>query len=127
MAITKQFLSDQRVLLSFRLSINAAYGARKAFLVAEFNDWRPVEMNGDKSGGFSLTVEVDGDKPEGYEYRFVLQDQDGSERFTNDWHADEYRQNEFGTDNSVVHVVPQQQQDHQKVNKLSEPARLTVV
>lgn len=109
MAITKQFLSGQRVLLSFTLSINAAYGARKAFLLAEFNDWQPVEMCRDKTGGFILNVEVDGDKPEGYEYRFVLQDEEGSERFTNDWHADDYRQNAFGSDNSVVHVVVKKQ------------------
>ena len=124
MAIIKQFLSGQRVLLSFTLSINAAYGARKAFLVAEFNDWRPMEMIGDKTGGFSLTVEVDVDKPDGYEYRFILQDEDGSERFTNDWHADEYRQNEFGTDNSVVHVLSYQQGIQQELKTAPEPEPL---
>lgn len=127
MAIIKQFLSDQRVLLSFTLSINAAYGARKAFLVAEFNDWQPVEMIGDKAGGFSITVEVDRNKPDGYEYRFVLQGEDGSEKFTNDWHADEYRQNEFGTDNSVVRVASLQKANQKRGKKAPGIMKLTVI
>jgi 1,4-alpha-glucan branching enzyme len=74
--------------------------ANTVALCGEFNDWDPIQhpMKRRKDGSFSLTVSL---KP-GDEYRFrYLVD---GERWENDWEADKYVPNEFGTEDSVVVV-----------------------
>jgi 1,4-alpha-glucan branching enzyme len=78
----------------------AQVDANTAALCGEFNDWDATKhpMKRRKDGSFSLTVSL---KP-GHEYRFrYLVD---GERWENDWEADEYVPNEFGTEDSVVVV-----------------------
>jgi len=74
--------------------------ARKASLCGEFNSWstqsHPMKRRLD--GGFSTTLTL----PAGREYRFrFLLD---GERWENSWQADDYRPNEFGTEDSVIRV-----------------------
>ena len=74
--------------------------ANTVALCGEFNDWDPTQhpMKRRKDGSFSLTISL---KP-GDEYRFrYLVD---GERWENDWEADKYLPNEFGTEDSVVVV-----------------------
>ncbi len=74
--------------------------ASKATLCGEFNDWEidSLPMKRLKKGGFSATVSlpVDGS----YRFRYVLDGQ----RWENDWQADDYVANGFGSDDSVVHL-----------------------
>ena len=78
----------------------AEVNANTVALCGEFNDWDPTQhpMKRRKDGSFSLTISL---KP-GDEYRFrYLVD---GERWENDWEADKYLPNEFGTEDSVVVV-----------------------
>jgi 1,4-alpha-glucan branching enzyme len=74
--------------------------ARTAALCGEFNQWDPEKhpMKRQKNGGFSTTISL---KPgKSYRFRYLL---DG-ERWENDWDADQYIPNEFGTQDSVVKI-----------------------
>ena len=75
-----------------------ASGAASAALVGDFNAWStdatPMERNGDE---FEVTMPLSAGE---HRYRFLL---DG-ERWENDWQADDYRPNEFGSDDSIRRV-----------------------
>ena len=78
----------------------AQVNANTAAVCGEFNEWDAAHhpMKRRKDGGFSLTISL---KP-GNEYRFrYLLD---GERWENDWEADKYLPNEFGSEDSVVVV-----------------------
>lgn len=74
--------------------------ARKVTLCGEFNDWnrKSHPMKRRKDGSFSLTVSL----PTGryYRYRYFL---DGK-RWENDYAADEYLPNPYGSDDSIIKV-----------------------
>lgn len=74
--------------------------AEKAFLVGEFNEWDKAEcpMKRLKDGSFSATVTLDSGKD--YRYKYLLDDQ----RWENDWQADAYAPNTFGSEDSLVTV-----------------------
>lgn len=74
--------------------------AETVFLCGEFNDWNKTQhqLILRKKGNFSLTISLSVGKE--YRYRFWV---DGN-RWENDWHADKYVPNEFGTEDSVVIV-----------------------
>jgi 1,4-alpha-glucan branching enzyme len=74
--------------------------ARSAALCGEFNDWNPDThpMRMKKDGSYYVSVSLDAGAT--YRYRFFI---DG-ERWENDWEAEEYRSNEFGSDDSVITV-----------------------
>jgi 1,4-alpha-glucan branching enzyme len=74
--------------------------AKAACLVGEFNGWdrKAHPMKRLKDGGFSATVSLAAGQA--YRYRFLL---DGA-HWENDWAADEYVANEFGTEDSLVRV-----------------------
>lgn len=95
--LKKRFSKDgKKCRVTFDLP--ADVNAEKASLCGEFNDWdkEAQPMKKLKDGGFTagLTLEV------GKEYRFRYW-LDGN-RWENDWAADAYRPNEFGTDDSIV-------------------------
>jgi 1,4-alpha-glucan branching enzyme len=74
--------------------------AETVHLCGEFNEWDETAhpMKRRKDGNFSLTVSL---KPgQEYRFRYLL---DG-ERWENDWEADAYVPNPFGTEDSVVKV-----------------------
>ena len=74
--------------------------AQTVALCGEFNQWDPTKhpMKRRKDGSFSLAVAL---KPGNeYRYRYLL---DG-EAWENDWAADRYVPNTFGTEDSVVVV-----------------------
>ena len=81
-------------------SLPAKVGAKSVALCGEFNEWdaekHPLKPR--KDGSFSTTVSLKA----GAEYRFrYLVD---GERWENDWDADKYLPNEFGSEDSVVVV-----------------------
>jgi 1,4-alpha-glucan branching enzyme len=84
--------------VTFELPANV--NAEKVSLCGEFNEWDPEKnpLKKSKDGSFSITISL---KPgRSYRYRYLV---DG-ERWENDWSADEYLPNEFGSDDSVVHI-----------------------
>ena len=84
--------------VTFELPANV--NAEKVSLCGEFNEWDPEKnpLKKSKDGNFSITISL---KPgRSYRYRYLV---DG-ERWENDWSADEYLPNEFGSDDSVVHI-----------------------
>jgi hypothetical protein len=91
-------VAPEVVLVTFRLP--ATVGAGRVNLVGEFNDWSPTRTPMTSSDGW-FWVEVPLRPGQSYRYRYLL---DG-ERWENDWAADAYLPNEFGTDDSVI-VVP---------------------
>jgi len=78
----------------------AGVQATTAALCGDFNDWDAGKhpMKRKKDGSFSASLFL---KPgQSYRFRYLL---DG-ERWENEWEADEYLPNQFGSDDSVVKV-----------------------
>jgi len=84
--------------VTFRLPKEAAPDARMVTVVGDFNNWNLTEtkMKKLKNGDFTTTLEL----PSNREYRFkYLID---ASRWENDWCADKYVRNRYGSDDSVV-------------------------
>ena len=98
--LKKQFLKSKPVCkVTFRLAKEACETADSVKLVGDFNEWNvdeAVEMKALKKGGFKTVLNLETGK--NYEFRYLI---DG-ETWENDWEADQYAPNEFGTENSVV-------------------------
>jgi len=90
--------SDRVGTVAVTFRVPAELGARSARLLGEFSDWSPLPMAPAADGGYELTVEV----PAGaaYRFRYLLDDA----RWANDWEADDYVPNEYGSDDSLVVV-----------------------
>lgn len=104
MSVKKQYLkSKPQCKVTFRLDKKTVGNqARKAFLAAEFNEWRPenTPMKALKNGDFTVTVTLE--KGREYQYRYVV---DGKDWVT-DSEADKYVSSgvDHSTQNSVVIV-----------------------
>ena len=105
MSLKKKYLkSKPEVKVTFEVNKEAAEDAAQAFLLAEFNDWQPVELKKLKNGCFKAELSVPTDQQESFEFKYRFVDESGNERFDNDWEADAYRPNALGSDNSVLLV-----------------------
>jgi hypothetical protein len=96
---TKQYFhggSECRV--TFRMPAEAAPDAKYISIVGDFNDWNPVKtpMKRLKNGDFHVTLTLPSNRE--YRFRYIV---DGN-HWENDWSADRYDPNDFGTDDSVV-------------------------
>ena len=82
-------------------SMPALDGVTALYLVGSFNDWNetgtPLVHGAD--GGWSVALTLDA----GWAHQYRFRDQDGS--WHNDWAADSYVPNEFGSENSVVDLT----------------------
>lgn len=69
-------------------------------LVGDFNDWNPDETKLEEraDGRFSTTLSLEPDSE--YRYRYLL---DG-ERWENDWDADDYVPNDYGSEDSLLRL-----------------------
>lgn len=74
--------------------------AKKVSLCGEFNDWSPKahRMQPRKDGRFTITLSLEAGRP--YRFKYLL---DGR-RWENDWAADAYVANSFGSDDSLVEL-----------------------
>jgi len=72
--------------------------ATTASLCGEFNKWNPTAhlMKKLKNGGFSATISLEVGKT--YRFKYLLDGQ----RWENDWAADGYVPNRYGTEDSLV-------------------------
>lgn len=86
--------------VTFTLPKEAAGVAEKAVVVGDFNGWDKGSspMKRLRTGGFEITLELPSKKD--YRFRYFIDDC----RWENDWRADEYKPNPYGSDDSVVIV-----------------------
>ena len=79
-------------------SVPAEIGADSVALCGEFNGWDPEKhpLKKRKDGSFSTTISL----KTGLSYRFRYWINNSV--WENDWEADDYISNEFGTEDSVV-------------------------
>jgi 1,4-alpha-glucan branching enzyme len=85
--------------VSVTFELPSSIWAERVNLVGDFNDWDSTrhEMRQSRvDGNWRITLEL----PVGaeYQFRYLVNGHD----WHNDWHADKYVSNEYGTDNSVV-------------------------
>jgi 1,4-alpha-glucan branching enzyme len=81
-------------------SLPAEVEAKSVALCGDFNGWDNNDyiMKKLKKGGFSITISLPAGRS--YRFRYLL---DG-ERWENDWAADSYLPNSYGSEDSVVVV-----------------------
>jgi len=99
--IKKQYLkSNGSCNVTFRLPKEAAPDAQVVTIVGDFNSWNLTEnqMKKLKNGDFKATLKLHRDKE--YRFRYFID----STRWENDWCADKYVPNTFGSDDSLVIV-----------------------
>lgn len=96
--IYKETLPDGRkVRVTFE--VPSSIWAERVNLVGDFNDWDTAahEMRQARNdGNWRITIELPAGRQ--YQFRYLVNGRD----WHNDWHADKYLPNRFGTDNSVV-------------------------
>jgi 1,4-alpha-glucan branching enzyme len=94
----KSYSKNQRTCrVTFELP--AVVEAPAARVVGDFNGWSGgAEMTKRKDGRLSVTVSLEAGRV--YRYRFLLH----GERWENDWEADAYVANEFGSEDSLIKV-----------------------
>ena len=78
----------------------AAVQAESASLCGDFNGWShdTLPMTKRRDGRFSVTLSLG--SQQSYRYRFLV---DGK-RWENDWAADDYVRNIYGTDDSLIQI-----------------------
>ncbi len=98
---TKQYFNGGLTCrVTFRLPFEAAADARKVTIAGDFNKWDKtcMPMKQVTRGDYLITIDLQSNR----EYRFKYLIDDHS--WENDWYADRYVANEFGSDDSVVSV-----------------------
>ncbi len=101
LGFVKQYLKNGSLCkVTFRLPKDAAPDAQQVTIVGDFNEWDTTKtpLTRLKNGDFSITLDLESNKD--YRFKYFI---DG-ERWENDWKADVYAPNDFGTDDSVVMV-----------------------
>ena len=98
--IKKQYLKSGACKVTFRLPKEAASDANVVAIVGDFNDWsiEANQMKKQKNGDFTITLELQPGRE--YRYKYLIDGQ----TWENDWNADRYEQNAYGTDDSIVAV-----------------------
>lgn len=110
--LKKRKLPNDKVRVTF--SMSALEGVGQLFLVGEFNEWHetatPMTQHDDGSWSVALTLENNRE----YHYRYLA---DGH-TWHNDWQADAYARNQFGSDNSVVSLLTEEKPQRTRKKKL---------
>lgn len=95
--IRKTPLPNGKVAVTFEMP--ASIWADSIYLVGDFNGWNttthPLKQR-HSDGVWEITLELDANQT--YEYRYLI---NGTE-WQNDWQADRYVANPYGSENSVV-------------------------
>jgi hypothetical protein len=101
LGIKKQYLkSNGSCNVTFRLPKEAAPDAQVVTIVGDFNNWNFTEnqMKKLKNGDFNATLKLHRDNE--YRFRYFID----NNLWENDWCADKYVPNTFGSDDSLVIV-----------------------
>ena len=99
--ITKKS-STKKGLVRVTFELPSTMWAERVNLVGEFNDWdtRAMPMTHNRSdANWKVTVDLQGGKR--YRFRYLV---DGKE-WLDDWHADDYVENPYGSYDSVVDLT----------------------
>lgn len=99
--IKKQYLKTNGWCnVTFKLPEDAAPDAEFVTIVGDFNEWNQSEtkMKKMKNGNFQITLKLHKDRE--YRFRYFID----ATRWENDWQADSYVPNAFGSDDSLVIV-----------------------
>ncbi len=97
----KRYLKTRPVCkVTFRLPKYAVIHAESVMIAGDFNNWNThmTELKKTRGGDFSVTLELE--KNREYRFRYLID----NTRWENDWNADKYLPNSFGSDDSVVVV-----------------------
>jgi len=97
--LKKQYVKEGKACkVTFRLPKEAAPDAGVVTVVGDFNNWNVTEtkMKKLKNGDFTTTVELPCKRE--YRFRYLID----AKRWENDWCADKYIRNRYGSDDSVV-------------------------
>ncbi len=96
--MTKGYLKTKKGVCKVTFELPKEVGAQTASVAGDFNGWDvdATPMKRKRDGAFSAAINLEAGKE--YRFRYWL---DGS-RWENDWHADAYVPNSFGTEDSVV-------------------------
>jgi 1,4-alpha-glucan branching enzyme len=101
MSLKKQYLKKNSACkVTFSVPKETVGSAANVNLVGDFNDWSwdTTPMKRLKNGTFTATVTL---QPNGeYHFRYLVDGQ----RWENEWNADKYVPNRYGSDDSVVVV-----------------------
>jgi 1,4-alpha-glucan branching enzyme len=101
MSLKKQYLkSGDLCKVTFTLPSQIAKLVTTAYLVGDFNGWDSSATPMKKLKNQTFTVTLTLRRNEEYQFRYFL---DGV-RWENDWNADKYVPNRYGSENSVVIV-----------------------
>lgn len=95
----KQYMKSNNICkVTFRLPKDAAPNAKMVSIVGDFNNWNLTEnkMKKLKNGDFTLTLDLPCSRE--YRFRYLID----ANKWENDWCADKYVPNTFGTEDSVV-------------------------
>jgi 1,4-alpha-glucan branching enzyme len=90
--------SSRHARVTFELPADA--GGQRVHLCGDFNEWSltATPLARRKDGRFSTTLTLPAGRA--YRYRFLVDE----ERWENDWSADTYLPNPFGSEDSVVSI-----------------------
>ncbi|MBI5713974.1 MAG: isoamylase early set domain-containing protein [Chloroflexi bacterium] len=106
--LKKRKLANGKVRVTF--SMPALEGVGQLYVVGEFNEWSetatPMTKADDGSWSVALTLDANRD----YQYRYLA---DGH-IWLNDWDADSYTRNNFGSDNSVLNLIEEEKPKRKK-------------
>ncbi len=96
----KTYLKTRRGICKVTFTLPKDVGAQTAYLVGEFNNWdrNATPMKRNKNGGFSVALNLETGKT--YRFRYWLDDA----HWENDWNADRYLPNGFGSEDSVINT-----------------------
>lgn len=96
--ITKESLPDGKF-VRVTFEVPSSLWAERVNLVGDFNDWdttRDELRQSRADGAWRITLTLPAGRA--YQFRYLINGRD----WHNDWHADRYMPNKYGTDNSVV-------------------------
>jgi len=96
--LKKKYSKENTCDVTFILSPKV--NAKSAFLCLDFNEWdkNAIRMNYSEQEGFSVTIKLNFGKS--YRYRYYLDET----KWENDWQANSYYPNEYGSEDSVVEL-----------------------
>lgn len=96
--MTKTYRKTKKGTCKVTFVLPGDVGAETASIVGDFNNWdeRAAPMKRKRDGSFSADLSLEADKE--YRFRYLLDDT----RWENDWGADSYVPNPYGTEDSVV-------------------------
>ena len=96
--VTPKRSANKTVRVTFELPGDIV--AEKVAVCGDFNDWSTVDLLMRKTNEGTWRAITSLPAGRRYRYRYLIDD----ERWENDWQADEYEPNPYGSDDSIVFV-----------------------